>query len=143
MGYPLHDGNTLLDLLSVNRAGVRVCKERGDEVHTGFAHAFHDAGRAFEVIDSHAEAVLVPYAAGKELITAFESKDVGWGQDYRKRLKSAQQYMVNLFSYEIKILDRLGAISRMESGVIALREEYYSEAFGVQFEEQKNAYCMI
>ena len=143
MGYPLHDGNTLLDLLSVNRAGVRVCKERGDEVHTGFAHAFHDAGRAFEVIDSHAEAVLVPYAAGKELITAFESKDVGWGQDYRKRLKSAQQYMVNLFSYEIKILDRLGAISRMESGVIALREEYYSEAFGVQFEEQANAYFMI
>ena len=51
--------------------------------------------------------------------------------------------MVNLFSYEIKILDRLGAISRMESGVIALREEYYSEAFGVQFEEQANAYFMI
>ena len=37
----------------------------------------------------------------------------------------------------------MGAIWRTESGVIALREEYYSEAFGVQIEEQQNAYCMI
>ena len=51
--------------------------------------------------------------------------------------------MVNLFSYEIKELSGLGAVWRTESGVMALREEYYNEAFGVQTEEQGNAYCMI
>ena len=141
MGYPLHDGNTLLDLLSINDAGVRVCKERGDTVHTGFVHAFHDAGRAFEVIDSHAETVLVPYGAGKELALAFDTKTEK--RLFYKNMKRAQQYTVNLFSYEIKRLSGMGAVRRTESGVIALREEYYSEAFGVQFEEQQNAYCMI
>lgn len=142
MGYPLHDGHTLLDLLSVNHAGVRVCKERGDEVHTGFAHAFHDAGRAFEVIDARAEAVLVSYGAGKELALAFDTKNEDKRLFYRD-MKRAQQYMVNLFSYEIRRLSGMGAVRRTESGVIALREEYYSEAFGVQLEEQQNAYCMI
>ena len=142
MGYPLHDGHTLLDLLSVNHAGVGVCKERGDEVHTGFAHAFHDAGRAFEVIDAHAEAVLVSYGEGKELALAFDTKNEDKRLFYRD-MKRAQQYMVNLFSYEIRRLSGMGAVRRTESGVIALREEYYSEAFGVQFEEQQNAYCMI
>lgn len=142
MRYPLHDGNTLLDLLSVNRAGVCVCNQRGDKVHTGFAHAFHDAGRAFEVIDAHAEAVLVPYGAGKELALAFDTKNEDKRLFYRN-MKRAQQYMVNLFSYEIKRLSAMGAARRTESGVIVLREEYYSEAFGVQLEEQQNAYCMI
>ena len=142
MRYPLHDGNTLLDLLSVNRAGVGVCNQRGDKVNTGFVHALHDAGQAFEVIDSHAEAVLVPYGAGKELLLAFDAKSEDKRLFYRN-MKRAQQYMVNLFSYEIKRLSGMGAVWRTESGVIALREEYYDEAFGVQFEEQQNAYCMI
>ncbi|WP_295164889.1 CRISPR-associated helicase Cas3' [Selenomonas sp. F0473] len=142
MRYPLHDGNTLLDLLSVNRAGVGVCNQRGDKLNTGFAHAFHDAGRAFEVIDSHAEAVLVPYGAGKELLLAFDAKSEDKRLFYRN-MKRAQQYMVNLFSYEIKRFSGMGAVWRTESGVIALREEYYDKALGVQFEEQQNAYCMI
>lgn len=144
MCYPLqHDHHTLLDLLSCNKVGVHVCEERGEEVTTYFTLAFHDAGQMFAVIDSRAEAVLVPYGAGEELVTAFESKDAGRGHDYWKRLKSAQQYMVNLFSYEITILENMGATHRTESGVRVLREEYYNEAFGVQYEEQQNAYCMI
>ena len=142
MRYPLHDGNTLLDILSVNRVGVGVCNQRGDKVNTSFAHAFHDAGQAFEVIDSHVEAVLVPYGAGKELALVFDTKSEDKRLFY-KNMKRAQQYTVNLFSYEIKRLSGMGAIWRTESGVIALREEYYSEAFGVQIEEQQNAYCMI
>ena len=60
-----------------------------------------------------------------------------------KKMNAAQQHMVNLFSYELQKLAKFGGIWRTESGVMALREEYYNEAFGVQTEEQGNAYCMI
>ena len=59
------------------------------------------------------------------------------------QMKAAQQYMVNLFSYELRKLSTLGAIWQTESGVIVLREEYYNDAFGVQVEEKSNTYCMI
>ena len=58
-------------------------------------------------------------------------------------MNAAQQHMVNLFSYELQKLAQLGGIWQTESGVMALREEYYNEAFGIQTEEQGNAYCMI
>lgn len=76
------------------------------------------------------------------MIVAFDDR-IFDRESIGKQMKSAQQYMVNLFSYEIKELEGLGAVWRTESGVMALREEYYNEAFGVQTEEQGNAYCMI
>ena len=142
MRYPLNTQNTIFDLLSANSAGVQARMGRGDRISSYFRQAFRDAGRAFIVIDSHTEAVLVPYAGGKDMIAAlddriFDKKSIG------KQMKAAQQYIVNLFSYEIKELAGLGAVWRTESGVMALREEYYNEAFGVQTEEQGNAYCLI
>ena len=142
MRYPLNTQNTIFDLLSANSVGVQARMGRGDRIDSYFRQAFRDAGRAFIVIDSHTEAVLVPYAGGKDMIAAlddriFDKKSIG------KQMKAAQQYIVNLFSYEIKELAGLGAVWRTESGVMALREEYYNEAFGVQTEEQGNTYCSI
>ncbi|MBF1693776.1 hypothetical protein [Selenomonas sp.] len=94
------------------------------------------------MIDSHTESVLVPYAGGKPTILAFndryfDRKKIG------EQMRTAQQYMVNLFSYELKKLSSLGALRQTESGVMALREEYYNDTFGVQMEEQSNECCMI
>jgi CRISPR-associated helicase cas3 len=142
MRYPMKSTNTLFDLLSANEAGLQEAEEKGAEPDLWFTQAFRDAGSAFAVIDSHTEAVLVPYADGKDMIVtlddrAFDRKSVS------RQMKAAQQYMVNLFSYELKKLAGLGAVWRTESGVMALREEYYNEAFGVQTEEQGNTYCSI
>ena len=94
------------------------------------------------MIDSHTEPVLVPYAGGKELIVEFN--DIQFDkQRISKKMNAVQQYMVNLFSYELQKLVLLGGIWRTESGVMALREEYYNDAFGVQVEEKSNTYCMI
>ena len=116
--------------------------ENGAQPDLWFTHAFCDAGRAFAVIDSHTEPVLVPYAGGKELIVEFNDMQFD-KQRISKKMNAAQQHMVNLFSYELQKLAKLGGIWRTESGVMALREEYYNEAFGIQTEEQGNAYCMI
>ena len=142
MRFPMKDCNTIFDLLSANEAGLQEAAENGAQPDLWFTHAFCDAGRAFAVIDSHTEPVLVPYAGGKELIVEFndmqfDKKKIG------KKMNAAQQHMVNLFSYELQKLAQLGGIWQTESGVMALREEYYNEAFGIQTEEQGNAYCII
>ena len=142
MRFPMKNTNTIFDLLSANDAGFQRAEENGDDPDLWFSHAFRDAGYAFEVIDSHTESVLVPYAGGKSMILAFndryfDRKKIG------EQMRTAQQYMVNLFSYELKKLSSLGALRQMESGVLALREEYYNDTFGVQMEEQSNECCMI
>lgn len=142
MRFPMKTTNTIFDLLSRNEAGFQRAEENGDDPNLCFSHAFRDAGYAFEVIDSHTESVLVPYAGGKSMILAFndryfDRKKIG------EQMRSAQQYMVNLFSYELKNLSSLGALYQTESGVMALREEYYNDTFGVQMEEQSNECCMI
>ncbi len=142
MRFPMKTTNTIFDLLSRNDAGFQRAEENGDDPNLWFSHAFHDAGYAFEVIDSHTESVLVPYAGGKSMILAFndryfDRKKIG------EQMRTAQQYMVNLFSYELKKLSSLGALRQTESGVMALREEYYNDTFGVQMEEQSNECCMI
>ena len=142
MRFPMKSCNTIFDLLSANEAGFQKADERGEAPELCYMQAFRDAGRAFEVIDSHTEAVLVPYGDGKELIVEFN--DIQFDkQQIGKKMNVAQQHMVNLFSYELQKLAQLGGIWRTESGVMALREEYYNEAFGVQTEEQSNMYCMI
>ena len=142
MRFPMKNTNTIFDLLSRNDAGFQRAEENGDDPNLWFSHAFRDAGYAFEVIDSHTESVLVPYAGGKSMILAFndryfDRKKIG------EQMRTAQQYMVNLFSYELKKLSSLGALRQTESGVMALREEYYNDTFGVQMEEQSNECCMI
>lgn len=142
MRYPLKTENTIFDLLSGNNAGLQVCTERGDMYDVFFTQAFRDAGRAFTVIDSHTEAVLVPYAGGKDMIVALDNRTFA-RESIDRQIKLAQQYMVNLFSYEMKKLEGFGAVWRTESGIMALREEYYNDTFGIQMEEQSNECCMI
>lgn len=140
--YPMASQNTIFDLLSSNEAGLQQAHEHGDDPALWFTHAFRDAGSAFEVIDSYTESVLVPYAGGKEMIVEFNDKQFD-KKMIGRRMRAAQQYMVSLFSYEVKRLSALGALWQTESGILSLREEYYDEAFGVQVNEQRNTCCMI
>ena len=140
--YPMASRNTIFDLLSSNEAGLQQAHEQGNDPALWFTHSFRDAGSAFEVIDSYTESVLVPYAGGKEMIVEFNEKQFD-KKEIGKRMRAAQQYMVSLFSYEVKRLSALGALWQTESGVLSLREEYYDVAFGVQVNEQRNTCCMI
>ena len=72
--YPIEKRYTLFDLLSANYAAQQTREESGEPADFWFMQAFDDAGKAFEVIDSYTESVLVPYAAGKDLIAAFDSR---------------------------------------------------------------------
>ena len=78
--------------------------------------------------------VLVPYGEGRSYIEAFSAPPQPWemAEAYRK-LRAAQPFMVNLFSWELKKLEEAGALWESPAGIYSLREEYYDESIGVQF----------
>ncbi len=141
-----HPRLTLLDLLSSNAYGCDIYEQKGGDLAAFpcFLQAFRDAGEAFHVIDTETIGILTPYAKGEEFIEAFDQPVRPWemGQLYQK-IRRAQNYTVNVFSYELKKLEEEGAIWKTEAGILALRKEYYDKKVGIEFELQKNDFCMI
>ena len=144
MGYPTDAGRgTLYDLLATNAAGCSARKERGYATPIENLVAFREAGKEFHVIDSKTVSVLVPYKHGKELYLDFNS-NVYQQENIYKKLKEAQQYMVNLFSYEVQSLLAQEAIHELAiGGIWALREGYYDPVMGVIVENQKNEFTSV
>lgn len=144
--YALADGITLLDLLSCNAHGLQAYLERGgaEAELPCFLQAFQRAGKEFFVIDRNTVSVLVPYGEGRSYIEAFSAPPQPWemAEAYRK-LRAAQPFMVNLFSWELKKLEEAGALWESPAGIYNMREEYYDESIGVQFENQKNEFCFM
>ncbi|WP_196603937.1 CRISPR-associated helicase Cas3' [Pectinatus haikarae] len=142
--YRLKSGQNLYDALSFNNAGKNNCLE--EKYRTEYLcnmQAFRDAGRAFQVIDTQTIGVLVPYGEkGHKLAVSMNSQFYDKAEFYNK-LKEAQQYMVNLFSYELRHLADCGAIGQTEYGVLILRDEFYDEGIGVKLEMQKNDFISI
>lgn len=93
--------------------------------------SFQTVAERFQVIDANTEAILVPYGEGKELIATLTG---GEPIDYKKFLKKAQQYSVNVFPYELRILKQEGLIRAADFGSfkiwIAL-ESAYGDEYGL------------
>lgn len=126
MAYPMLNGSTILDLLSVDGYGIDLTRQRGGKIGTGLTHGFREAGREFNVIKDNSRGVLVPYGAGKELIEFFEDAcdDV---KLVKNMLRKAQRYSVSLFEEEIK----RRKIKESKYSILVLMDESYDEKIGV------------
>ena len=119
---------TLVDLLSNNkhRAKAKVCKSY-------LRQSFRDAGEKFKVIDESTKPILVPYGAGKELISKLNGT-LSMKEEIQL-LKKAQIYCVNIYDNMYKHLQEQDALVLLgQSGVIALRDGYYGDDCGVKTE---------
>ena len=144
--YSLKSGITLLDLLTCNDYGVQAFFEKGGDEETlpCFTQSFQRAGKEFFVIDRNTVGILVPYEQGEEYITFFDSEIPPWktGELYKK-MRQAQAYTINVFSWELNKLEEDGAIWKTRAGIFALKEEYYNEGVGICFDVQKNDFYFI
>ena len=134
--YELPSRNTLLDLLSANDAGRQACGARERIDARKFLYdmqAFGDAGNALSVIDSATMGILVPYEDGGRLIAALNDS-VEDPEELLALFRKAQQYMVNVFSYELEQLQRMGAVHQIRQGPLTLRKDYYNLDIGINFE---------
>ncbi len=129
--YPYPEWKTnLVTMLSSNRDCANKGKTPPKELSKRLRQSFRTAGRAFQVIDQRTKSVLVPYGRGTELIQKLA--DSHTMQEEIACLKEAQQYSVNLFDQVFDRLAREGALLSLgETGVVALRAEYYDAAAGV------------
>jgi len=129
---PVGRNDDLFNLLSANTISVQE-HERIAPVSPAipFKQSFQTASKAFRVIDSMTQGVIVPYGdEGKEIIN-----DLCGAYDLEKQydlIKKAQRYSVNLFPYQFQQLARIKAIQEVQegSGIFYLDSQYYSEKFG-------------
>ncbi len=97
--------------------------------------SFMTAGKVFKAIDSPTQAIIVPYGKeGKNLIAELgrvaKEFDV---KTYRKLLKQAQKYSVNVFPNVWRRLQEEKAVHEIQpgEGIYRLDKEYYSDKFGL------------
>lgn len=136
MDYPVGPAlaerdDTLLRMLSMNE----LASVRGLAAGRYFRQAFHSASSAFAAIDSATRGIVVPYGeAGRQIIgeicAAFELE-----RRY-ELLRRAQRFTVAVYPHDLKRLETARAIYEAQecTGVLCLRDRYYSNEIGLDFE---------
>lgn len=139
MDYPVSakeigHNSSLLDLLSYNS---RLLEEMGRSQHQPlgiyFSQSFMTAGKIFQAIDIQTQGVLVPYdITGDQIINDLVASDRT--KNKLDILSIAQQYSVNLFSYQLEAMMQAKIIQEVQAGtgILYLTDRrYYSQFFGL------------
>jgi CRISPR-associated endonuclease/helicase Cas3 len=139
MNYPVTANSSvgrednLFNLLSVNSLSVDEYKRINEKTpEIPLRQAFMSAAKSFEVIETVARGIIVPYdEEGKELISKLCS--VQELEKQHKLIRKAQRYSVNVFTNVLNKLQDQQAIYEVQkgSGILHLDERYYSDEFGL------------
>lgn len=137
MAYPVteHRNDTLLNMLSSNTmaaAGYR--PPAGCSHQIPLKQSFASAASLFQAIDASTRGVIVPYGEGREVITELSGKmDNPAGG--KALLRRAQFFAINVYPNIFNKLIKSNAVYEINGlGVWGLREEYYSQEFGLVHE---------
>lgn len=128
---PVGREDDLFNLLSANTVSKSEYERiKGSASIIPFKQSFKTAAKAFRVIDSITQGVVVPFGEGEEII-----KDLCGAYDLEKQydlIKKAQRYSVNLFPYEFRKMAENKAVREVQegAGIYYLDKQYYSEKFG-------------
>jgi CRISPR-associated endonuclease/helicase Cas3 len=130
------DGQTLLDLLSDNRSGVKAYRETHRSAPplspVSLFQAFDTAESQFHALESDTVSVIVPYQEqGQKLVSAFLATEPPTSELFR----AAQHYTVELNSSEFRRLDQAHAILPGAKGAVyLLQSNCYDSIKGIQTE---------
>ncbi|QUL56059.1 CRISPR-associated helicase Cas3' [Paenibacillus tritici] len=124
----------MTELLSSDRANNTYHQEYRGEQKVSlplFLHnSYKTAAEHFHVIDSHTTSVIVPFGKGKEIIADLNGQHSI--QDLSRLLREAQQYTINIFSFEKEALSKNnGIVCYLDGKVFALKEGTYSSEYGL------------
>ena len=137
MAYPVteHRNDTLLNMLSSNTMAAA-----GYRPPAGYSHqiplkqSFASAASLFQAIDASTRGVIVPYGEGREVITELSGK-IDNPAGGKALLRRAQFFAVNVYPNIFNKLIKSNAVYEINGlGLWGLREEYYSQEFGLAHE---------
>lgn len=134
LNYPILElQKDLFDLLNTNKDYHGAFKnKRGFLYPLASRQSFATAESYFNVIDSPTTSILVPYNdEANELMLKLngnlDSKELG------NLLKTAQQFVINIYKHDLKNLEKSGDIySLLHGNIFALREVAYTYKFGLE-----------
>lgn len=141
--YPITKyGTTLFDFLSVNRKSGNLCRIKNEYM---LGQAFQTAGKEFRVFDENTWDVIVPYGEGENIIQELSSQWTRYDIQRRKNLiRKAGLYTVSLYEYELKNLEKIGAVYAVCDGsVLVLTKSCYSEELGVHWDDHLNLFMEV
>ncbi|HAJ57044.1 MAG TPA: CRISPR-associated helicase/endonuclease Cas3 [Candidatus Omnitrophica bacterium] len=137
---PVHRADNLFNLLSANKMSVdEYVRINNKAPEIPLRQAFMSAAKSFDVIESVARGIVVPYGKeGNDLISKLCSV-VEIDKQYKLH-RRAQLYSVNIFPNILEKLQKQGAIheAQIGSGILYLDDRYYSDEFGLSESPVKN-----
>lgn len=96
-------------------------------------NSYQTAAKNFRVIDSPTTSVIVPYGEGKEVISDLNGDHTI--DDLSQLFRKAQQYSVNLYSYQLDLLNKNGSLTTLfDEQVYALVDGAYDKEYGINIE---------
>lgn len=134
LNYPVQN-YFLLDLMSSNCPWRKSFKINiGEDAHTVLAQSPNTIAQNFNVIESEAQSVIVPYGdEGAALIAEFKSWD-GYSSP-GKWYKEAQHFTVNVFEHEFRQLEKNNLLEPVFGGEgYCVLEAAYDNNFGLNLE---------
>jgi len=140
---PAERDDTLLQMLGENGMAVNDARIAG-VIRGGLVQSFASAAKAFRVLDCQTQGIVVPFRkAGMELIAELSAAH-DLASEFRL-LRRAQQFTVNVFPHEMESLRRKEAVCEVQSGtgVLCLREGFYSDEFGLALDGSERMESLI
>lgn len=106
------------------------CVKNKEGLPLFIVNSYKTAAEHFKVIDNETTPVIVPYKEGKELIAELNSYNTI--QEYTDFFKKAQQFTINLYSQEYKLLQQNdGIVSYKDGNILVLKESAYDPEYGL------------
>ena len=140
---PAQREDTLLQMLGENGMAVYDARIKG-VTRSGLMQSFHTAAQVFQAIDCQTQGVVVPFRKeGMDLIAELSAAH-DLALEFRL-LRRAQMYSVNVFQHEMEALKRNDAVYEAQSGtgVLCLREGFYSDEFGLALDGSERMESLI
>ena len=146
--YPVNKtyAGGLADVTMIDLLGINAKAQNAFEESAGFdlrekqvlCQSFDSAGAQFSVIGNETRGVIVPYGESEKIIDEL----VNASTDRKTKialLRMIQRYTVQLYDYQIKILDEFGALERKkEFDLLLLNKLWYNEKYGIDFSKEGN-----
>ena len=121
----------LYDLLSFNSIGRTQAKQNNQNLYH-LNQAFESAGQNFNSIDNESIGVIVQYEKCLSLLHTIRAN-----MNLSEKvilLRKLQQYSINLFPYEKKLLDDENALTMIEElGLFLVDKNYYADEYGIKY----------
>ncbi|BCJ87096.1 CRISPR-associated helicase Cas3' [Effusibacillus dendaii] len=128
----------MIELLASDRKhnsyNIAYSQDKKESLPLFIVNSYRTAAENFHVIDDHTTSVIVPYGdEGKDIIAQLNGNETI--EDLSRLLRKAQQYSINLFTWEREQLEKNnGLVSLLDGKILALKESAYSGEYGLDLE---------